>query len=508
MSTSAQTKNPTQAALLSLLLPGLGHLYLGQTGKGIGLMVAAVISLAAIGVGVGLCMTPLVWAWAIYDAYRGAQPAGATTTQAVLAKVQGEASPAVPPPVVSQEPRPNAPQTSLGEMAARSTTSVSATKGLMGKEVDVLLRDLGRADDQQAQRLQEALAHGGPEAYKRMVERQAEWERAAAKGRLGMTDTKALARMQEARRRYEQDVPTEDLVALFQEGVYLVSEDLRDDIRSPISVWAEKQLRTRGPQVIPELLPLLSDKKSSAVCYYTVRFLSEFDDPRTSQPMLNVVASHHSPDCRYTALVSFQGNKNPEVMKSLVRAMVREVQSSYADHTGQRIADVTRLGLDLLDGGPGRSVGSLGGGGLGRGVSWLSAPMKSNMSKLKPLQRLEVFAQGYLIVLGGADPFPIDEMLALLEHEDPHVRQFMYVMWTPHFLKAPQEAQRQRFIAQTIAAAHGSDASTRDAAIAAMVLGARRLGHPLAAATVEQLLQSKNAAVVQRTQQFLKQAAK
>ncbi len=131
-------QNPTQAALLSLLLPGLGQLYLGQTGKVIGLMVAAVISQAAIGVGVGVCLAPLVWGWAIYDAYRGAQPAGATTTEAVLAKVQGETPPAVLPPIVRQERAADAPQPPLGETAAGGAVPVPATKGLLGKEADLL----------------------------------------------------------------------------------------------------------------------------------------------------------------------------------------------------------------------------------------------------------------------------------------------------------------------------------------------------------------------------------
>jgi TM2 domain-containing membrane protein YozV len=58
--------------LLSLICPGLGHLYCGQIVKGVGLLVltviCAVLSLAL----VGLVLLSALSAWAIYDAYQTA----------------------------------------------------------------------------------------------------------------------------------------------------------------------------------------------------------------------------------------------------------------------------------------------------------------------------------------------------------------------------------------------------------------------------------------------------
>ena len=67
-----QKKSPRMAVVLSLICPGLGHLYCGQYLKGIGLIVltliCAVLSLAV----VGLILLSALSAWAIYDAYQAA----------------------------------------------------------------------------------------------------------------------------------------------------------------------------------------------------------------------------------------------------------------------------------------------------------------------------------------------------------------------------------------------------------------------------------------------------
>ena len=59
-------KDPTLACLLNLLLPGIGHIYLEQTVKGLIILVVAV-GLGFVTHGIG---TIFVIAWSMYDAYR------------------------------------------------------------------------------------------------------------------------------------------------------------------------------------------------------------------------------------------------------------------------------------------------------------------------------------------------------------------------------------------------------------------------------------------------------
>ncbi len=61
-------KDPTLACLLNLLLLWAGHMYLGQTAKG--------VLILAVGVALGMIVWPataLVAAWAMYDAYKTAK---------------------------------------------------------------------------------------------------------------------------------------------------------------------------------------------------------------------------------------------------------------------------------------------------------------------------------------------------------------------------------------------------------------------------------------------------
>ena len=55
-------KNPGTASLLSIFLPGLGHLYAGDSSRGIKVFFATYIGLGLFGLGV------LVWFWQIGDA--------------------------------------------------------------------------------------------------------------------------------------------------------------------------------------------------------------------------------------------------------------------------------------------------------------------------------------------------------------------------------------------------------------------------------------------------------
>lgn len=76
-------RSPVVAAALGLL-PGLGHLYLGHFGRGLGVLASfgalqffgADLDLTAIGAAVGVPMELGgfgIWAWSIVDAYRLAQ---------------------------------------------------------------------------------------------------------------------------------------------------------------------------------------------------------------------------------------------------------------------------------------------------------------------------------------------------------------------------------------------------------------------------------------------------
>ena len=58
-------KDPTLACLLNLLLVGTGHVYLGQTGKGILIFALAIAFLTF---GLVMANIPLV-IWAMFDAY-------------------------------------------------------------------------------------------------------------------------------------------------------------------------------------------------------------------------------------------------------------------------------------------------------------------------------------------------------------------------------------------------------------------------------------------------------
>jgi TM2 domain-containing membrane protein YozV len=61
--------NPFVAAVLSVLLPGLGQLYNRELQKGIAVLVAGLIALASVAALVGLVLYPAVWLYAVWDAY-------------------------------------------------------------------------------------------------------------------------------------------------------------------------------------------------------------------------------------------------------------------------------------------------------------------------------------------------------------------------------------------------------------------------------------------------------
>lgn len=78
--------NPFVAALLSALFPGLGQIYNRELEKGLAIIVVSVLTLLSAVVLVGFVLFPIVWIYAIYDAYtvaeRGTTAADAIGTEA------------------------------------------------------------------------------------------------------------------------------------------------------------------------------------------------------------------------------------------------------------------------------------------------------------------------------------------------------------------------------------------------------------------------------------------
>lgn len=66
-------KSPGLAAVLSFLIVGLGHIYNGQIGKGIVLIICYVISILLCFVLIGFILFPILWIYGIYDAYNTAK---------------------------------------------------------------------------------------------------------------------------------------------------------------------------------------------------------------------------------------------------------------------------------------------------------------------------------------------------------------------------------------------------------------------------------------------------
>lgn len=66
-------KDPGLAAVISIIAPGLGQIYNEQFVKGIIVFVAMIVSVLLIGAGIGLLLAPLVFGYAVYDAYKTAK---------------------------------------------------------------------------------------------------------------------------------------------------------------------------------------------------------------------------------------------------------------------------------------------------------------------------------------------------------------------------------------------------------------------------------------------------
>lgn len=76
-------KNPWFSGILSFIIPGLGHLYLGQTKKGIILILSNFLAIALMLVVIGFFLWPIVWIYSIVSAIKGAIKTDETIIQAV-----------------------------------------------------------------------------------------------------------------------------------------------------------------------------------------------------------------------------------------------------------------------------------------------------------------------------------------------------------------------------------------------------------------------------------------
>ncbi|WP_226037046.1 hypothetical protein [Aquibacillus saliphilus] len=66
-------KSAGLAAVLSFFVTGLGQIYNGQIGKGIGFIIVYAISWAMMFILIGFITTPILWIWGMVDAYKVAE---------------------------------------------------------------------------------------------------------------------------------------------------------------------------------------------------------------------------------------------------------------------------------------------------------------------------------------------------------------------------------------------------------------------------------------------------
>ncbi|OPY34089.1 MAG: TM2 domain protein [Methanomassiliicoccales archaeon PtaU1.Bin124] len=66
-------KSEGLAVILSFFIPGLGQMYNGKIGRGLGILISAIILSLLFWLLVPLLILFVLWIWNIYDAYKGAQ---------------------------------------------------------------------------------------------------------------------------------------------------------------------------------------------------------------------------------------------------------------------------------------------------------------------------------------------------------------------------------------------------------------------------------------------------
>ncbi len=71
--TPSEEKSALLAAILSFLFPGLGHIYLGLTKKGISFIIAYIVSAVLIFLVIGFVLIFIVWLWALIDSIKSTE---------------------------------------------------------------------------------------------------------------------------------------------------------------------------------------------------------------------------------------------------------------------------------------------------------------------------------------------------------------------------------------------------------------------------------------------------
>ena len=79
---SREIKNPWLAAILSLLVAGLGQVYNGEVGKGIAFFLVAILIGFTIFIGIGIILAPIWLIYCAYDAYKVAEAINSGTRMA------------------------------------------------------------------------------------------------------------------------------------------------------------------------------------------------------------------------------------------------------------------------------------------------------------------------------------------------------------------------------------------------------------------------------------------
>jgi TM2 domain-containing membrane protein YozV len=73
MQPGASSRNPAASLLASLLIPGLGTIINGETGKGVLILAGWITSWVLVLFTVGVILVPAVWIYGMYDAFQGAR---------------------------------------------------------------------------------------------------------------------------------------------------------------------------------------------------------------------------------------------------------------------------------------------------------------------------------------------------------------------------------------------------------------------------------------------------
>ena len=70
---SSDEKSVVLSAILSFLFPGLGHLYIGLTKKGVSFIIAYIVSAILIFLLIGIVLVIIVWLWALIDSIKSTE---------------------------------------------------------------------------------------------------------------------------------------------------------------------------------------------------------------------------------------------------------------------------------------------------------------------------------------------------------------------------------------------------------------------------------------------------